>query len=131
MKKILFPVLFGLTIGLGFSACGGGGGAADALAEERAKLDAQQAKIDRIKILQAKVADGTITNAEQKELDDLYIWLEEEGRRCKDGTLPPAGQACPGPNVKKCSGQAAPQCPASMTLACNNQGQSAWSWVCQ
>jgi len=95
MKGAIFPVLFALVLGVGFTACGGGGGAEEALAAERAKLDEQQDKIDQIKLLQARVADGTITEDEQKRLDELYAWLEAEGAKCSDGSTPPEGETCP------------------------------------
>ncbi len=94
MKNTIYPILFALVLGVGFTACGGDKGGGD-LAAEKAKLDEQQEKVDRIKILQAKVADGTISEDEQKELDDLYAWLEAEGTKCPDGVVPPEGETCP------------------------------------
>lgn len=93
MKNTLYPVLLALFLGGGFMACGGGGGGGD-LAAEKAKLDEQQDKVDQIKILQARVADGTITEDEQRRLDELYAWLEAEGAKCADGSTAPVGETC-------------------------------------
>ncbi len=101
MKKIIFPVILALACGVGFTACGGGGSdAEEQYREEEAKLNEQQAKVDRIKILQAKVADGTITEEEQAELDELYVWLEETSpnpgtKDCPDGSVIPEADTCP------------------------------------
>jgi len=84
MKNVIYPVIVGLLVGFGFTACGGDDDDGDEeavhqLEHEKQKYDGQQIKINRIKELQAKVKDETITAAEQKELDSLYYWLESNG----------------------------------------------------
>ncbi len=102
MKSLIFPVVMAFTLGIGLSACGGGGSdAEEQYQQEEAKLHDQQAKVDRIKELQQKVKDGTITEEEQAELDELYEWLEVEGKdpnapeKCPDGTPKPDDGDCP------------------------------------
>ncbi|MFH2203173.1 MAG: hypothetical protein ABIJ96_08680 [Elusimicrobiota bacterium] len=90
------------SLGIGLTACGGGGSdAEEQYKQEEAKLHEDEAKVDRIKELQKKVADESITAEEQTELDDLYKWLEQEGQdpnaaeKCPDGTPMPEDGKCP------------------------------------
>jgi len=81
MKKLVFPVMMAFALGISLSACGGGGSECEEqYKQEEAKLHEQQAKVDRIKELQTKVKDDAISAEEQVELDELYKWLELEGK---------------------------------------------------
>jgi len=77
MKKWLFPTILALTFNVGFIGCGDD--SSDNLDAERAKLEEQQATVDRIKELQLKQKNGTLTEAEETELNNLYAELEAQG----------------------------------------------------
>jgi hypothetical protein len=80
MKRLIFPAVLALTFSTGFVGCGGGGSEAEQeLQEQRAELDRQQQRIDRIKALQLKQKDGQLSAEEEAELNDLYAQIESEG----------------------------------------------------
>jgi len=71
------PLVLVLTFVAGFTACGGG--SADDLAEQKAKLNEREARLDEIKELQRKQNLGTATAEDEARLAALYAELEAEG----------------------------------------------------
>lgn len=78
MKKWLFPTILALTFNVGFIGCGDDS-SDENLDAERAKLAEQQGTVDRIKELQLKQKNDTLTDAEETELNNLYGELEAQG----------------------------------------------------
>ncbi|MEE8425127.1 MAG: hypothetical protein V3S11_04835 [Elusimicrobiota bacterium] len=72
MKKFIFPVVFALAAGFGFSGCGGDD---EGLEEQQAELTCKQERIDQIEALQ--LIDPR-SDAQQAELDAFYAQLEAE-----------------------------------------------------